>query len=135
MAITTTISQNEMQRIAALAYEGKVLSVMLCSVGSSGYTAESSVADWQSVEVATANGYQRFTATVGVGAFNANTGRYELPVINASFTATSAGYSYDRIVMFIGNSATVHSVLSEDPNIVLSAGQTQTYKLTLITDD
>lgn len=134
MAVTTAISTKELQRVAAAAYESKTLKVMLCSVSTSGYTAESTVANWQSVEVSS-NGYVRFSTTVGTGTYSGTNARYELPTIDAAFTATGTGYSYDRIVLYIDGATYPHSVLSESPNIVLSAGQTQTYRLSLTTDD
>lgn len=134
MAITTSISQKELERVAALAYEGKTLKVMLCSIGATGYTAQSTVANWQSVEKS-GNGYVRYSTTIGTGTYSATNGRYELPAINAAFTATGAGYSYDRVVLYIDGATYPHSVLIEDPNITLAAGQTQTYQLSLNTDD
>ena len=50
MALTLTLSQKELARVANLAYEGETITVMLCSVGASGFTSESTVANWQSVE-------------------------------------------------------------------------------------
>jgi hypothetical protein len=134
MAISTLISQKELERVAALAYEGETLKVMLCNVGATSYTAESTVANWQSVELS-GNGYARFSQLVTVGSYDATDARYEIPAIDAAFSATSAGYSYDRIVIYIDGSTYVHSVISEDPNIALSAGQTQTYRIQLCTDD
>ena len=134
MAITTSISQKELERVAALAYEGETLKVMLASVGATGYTAQSTVANWQSVEKS-GNGYVRFSQVIATGSYNATTGRYEIPDIDAAFTATGAGYSYDRVVLYIDGATYPHSVLAEDPNITLQAGQTQTYRLTLQTDD
>lgn len=134
MAITASISQKELERVANLAYETKTLKVMLCSVGATGYTAQNTVANWQSVEKS-GNGYARFSTAIGTGSWNSTNGRYQLPDIDAAFTATGAGYSYDRIVLYIDGATYPHSVLAEDPNITLSAGQTQTYRLTLNTDD
>jgi hypothetical protein len=134
MALTTNISQKELQRVAGLAYEGETLKVMLCSVSSSGFTAESSVADWQSVEKS-GNGYVRYSTTVGTGAYDTTDGRYEMPDIDAAFTATGAGYAYDRIVVYIDGATYIHSLIIEDPNIALAAGQTQTYRITLICDN
>jgi hypothetical protein len=134
MALTTNISQKELQRVAELAYEGETLKVMLCSVGSSGFTAESPVADWQSVEKS-GNGYVRYSTTVGTGAYDTTDGRYEMPDIDAAFTATGAGYAYDRIVVYIDGATYIHSLIIEDPNIALAGGQTQTYRITLICDN
>lgn len=134
MAQTTTISQKELERQAAACFEGETLKVMLCSVGATGYTAESTVTNWQSVEQS-GNGYVRYSTTIGTGAYDATTGTYKLPDIDASFTATSTGYTYDRVVLYIDGETYIHSLVAEDPAIVLSAGQTQTYRLSIRQDD
>lgn len=135
MAQTTTISQKELKRQAGLCFEGETLKVMLCSVGATGYTAESTVTNWQSVEKS-GNGYARFTSgSIGVGSYDGGTGTYQLPDIDASFTATGTGYSYDRVVLYIDGETYIHSLITEDPAIVLSAGQTQTYRLSIRQDD
>jgi hypothetical protein len=134
MAITTTISTKELQRQAALAFEGETLKVMLCQIGTTNYTAETTVANWQSVEVS-GNGYVRYSEVIGTGTYSATTGTYNLPVIDAAFTATGIGYTYDRVVLYIDGATYPHSVLVENPNIILLAGQTQTYRLTLRQDD
>ena len=114
MAITTTISTKELERQAALAFEGETLKVMLCQIGVTGYTAESTVANWQSVEVS-GNGYVRYSEVIGTGTYSAVTGTYNLPVIDAAFTATGIGYTYDRVVLYIDGATYPHSVLAEDP--------------------
>jgi hypothetical protein len=134
MALTTTISQKELERVAALAYEGETLKVMLCSVGVSGFTAESTVANWQTVEQS-GNGYVRYSELIATGAYDAVDARYEIPALDAAFTATGAGYTYDRIVVYIDGATYIHSLIVEDPNIALAAGQTQTYRIQLTTDD
>lgn len=135
MAITTTISQKELERVAALAYEGETLKVMLCNVGTTGYTAQSTVVNWQSAELASANGYVRYSEVIATGVYNAVNGRYELPAIDAEFTASGVGYTYDRVILYIDGATYPHSILVESPSIVLSPGQTQTYRLNLNTDD
>lgn len=134
MAITVSISQKELERVAALAYEGETIKVMLASVGASGFTAESTVANWQSVEKS-GNGYARFSEVIATGAYDATDARYEIPAIDAAFTATGAGYSYDRIIIYIDGATYIHSMIVEDPNIALAPGQTQTYRVNLSTDD
>jgi len=134
MALTTTISTKELERVAALAYEGETLKVMLCQVALTGYTAENTVANWQSAEIS-GNGYVRFSEAIAAGTYSSGDGRYNLPVIDAEFTATGAGYTYDRVVLYIDGATYPHSVIEENPNIVLAAGQAQTYRLTLNTDD
>jgi hypothetical protein len=134
MAITVSISQKELARVANLAYEGETIKVMLASVGASGFTAESTVTNWQSVEKS-GNGYVRFSQVIATGAYDATDARYEIPAINAAFTATGAGYTYDRIIVYIDGATYIHSMIVEDPNIALAASQTQTYRVNLSTDD
>jgi hypothetical protein len=38
---------------------------------------------------------------IATGAYDATDARYEIPAIDADFTATGAGYSYDRIIIYI----------------------------------
>lgn len=134
MAQTVSISQKELKRLAALAYEGETIKVMLCNVGATGYTAESTVANWQSVEVS-GNGYARFSAVVATGSYSGTAGAYVIPTINAAFTASGVGFSYDRVVAYIDGETYVHSVVAESPNVVMSPGQAQTYAIELMTDD
>ena len=134
MARTLTLSQKELKRAAAAAYEGKAIRVMLCNVGTSGNTAESTVAAWQAVEVS-GNGYTRFSGTVGTGSYDGTAAAYVLPNIDAAFTATGSGFTYDTVVVYFNGETYCHSITVESPNVVLSAGQTQTYRISLRTDD
>lgn len=134
MALISVISQKELKRQASLCFEGETLKVMLCLLGANTFTTESTVANWQSCEVS-GNGYVRYSTTIGTGAYDTVTGSYKLPDIDAAYTATGAGYSFDRIVLYIDGETYVHSVLEENPNITLSAGQVQTYRLSLRQND
>jgi hypothetical protein len=134
MALTTTISQKELKRVAGLAYEGETLKVLLASVGASGFTAESTVAQWQSVEKS-GNGYVRYSEVIATGAYDATDARYEVPTIDAAFTATGAGYIYDHVIIYIEGETYIHSLIVENPNIALAPGQTQTYRIALVCDD
>lgn len=133
MAQTTQISTKELKRVAAEAYEGKTLKVMLCTVGASGFTPESTVADWQSVEQS-GSGYVRYSVVIGTGSYNSVTGLYALPQIDAAFIASTA-YSWDRVVLYIDGETYIHSLISETPNQTLQSGATYTYTLSLTTDD
>lgn len=133
MAQITTISTKELKRQAAACFEGKALRVMLCSVGATSYDAESTVTNWQSVEKS-GNGYVRFSGTLGTSTYNATTGRQELPYIDAAFTC-STSYSYDTVVVYFNGETYIHSLITESPNITLSPGQTQTYRITFSQDD
>jgi hypothetical protein len=134
MALTTTISQKELKRVAGLAYETKTLKVMLCTVGVTGYTAESTVANWQSVE-STGTGYVRGSEVIGTGAWDGTDLRYEIPALDFAFTCTSGTYSYDTVVVYINGETYIHSILVESTLVTIAAGQTQTYRIQLITDD
>lgn len=134
MAQTTVVSQKELERQAALCFEGETLKVMLCSPSVVGLTAEDTVATWQSHEIS-GNGYARFSTTIGTGSYSAINGAYDLPVVNAEFSATGAGYSYDVAVLYIDGATYPHSIITESPNIVLQAGQTQTYQIIFRQDD
>lgn len=133
MAQTTQISTKELKRVAAEAYEGKTLKVMLCTVGASGFTQESTVAEWQSVEQS-GSGYVRYSVVIGTGSYNSVTGLYALPQIDAAFVASTA-YSWDRVVLYIDGETYIHSLISETPNQTLQSGATYTYTLSLTTDD
>lgn len=136
MTITTNISTKELKRVAAEAYEGKTLAVMLCNVNLTGYTEENTIAEWQTVERSSSYGYVRFTQTIGVGSYDSVAGRYQLPVIDAAFTANGGPLTYDRVVLYISDGIATypHSVIVESPNIILQDGQTQTYRIDLNTD-
>lgn len=133
MAITTTISQKELERQAALCFEGETLKVMLCSPTVS-LNAQDTVATWQTHEVS-GNGYVRYSTVIGTGEYVALDGSYNLPEITASFEATGVGYTYNYVVIYIDGATYPHSILLESPDIVLLAGQTQTYKINLRQDD
>lgn len=130
MAQTTKLSQRELKRAAAAAYEGKAIRVMLCNVGATGYNEESTVANWQSVELS-GNGYARFSGTVGTGAYDSEEEAYVLPDVDAAFTATGAGLNYDRVVTYFNGETYVHSVIAESPNVAIPAGQTITHRISL----
>lgn len=133
MAQTVSISTKELERVAAAAYVGSIAKVMLCNNGVNGYTADTSLALWQAVELS-GNGYVRYTETISVGSYNSVTGVYVLPNIDAEFTST-VNTSFDTIVVYIDGSSYPHSIISEAPNITINAGQTITYRLSIRTDD
>lgn len=132
MAVSLTISQKELERQAKAVFEGKNYKLFLATKGA--LTAESTTAAWEAVEV-TGNGYAAVTGSVGVGAWSTVNGRYELPSINGTFTATGAGFTYDTICLVIDGSANLHSINVEAPAITLAGGQSKSYTLTLAQDD
>lgn len=137
MAISTVISNAELTRLAALAYEGQTIKVCLANVGTTGLTVESTVSQWNAVRVS-GGGYADFTTTIATGAFDAGDGRYEMGAtpgantgIEATFTATGSGFTYDSIYVVIGSSTYLHSLISETPAKTLTAGNTIVYSIQL----
>jgi hypothetical protein len=133
MAQSVSVGQKELERIAFTMYEGETLSVMLCSVGATGYDANTLVASWETVEKS-GSGYVRFSEVISAGAWNSSEGAYVLPDIDAEFTST-ANYVYDSVVVFIDGQLYPYAVITETPGITLSTGQTQVYRISLRTDD
>lgn len=214
MAITASLSQAELQRVAALAYEGLPIRVSLANDTFSAYDVDDTVATWDGLKLS-GNGYSDFRAVLGTGAYDPSDGRYEMPYIDAEFSATGAGFTYTSIYIVLGTftsknlsnvsvssnvvtlttttahglttgnivyittspasnyegwrvvtgtpssteftysavlpdvgstaitgtakklteSTALHSLLVEDPNKNLAAGQTQTYRILLATDN
>ena len=142
MALTATLSSQEFARISALAYEGLACRVSL-HVNSGSLTAESTIADWDAVKLAESNGYADFVvANLPAGGLdNASDDRWEIggtaganTYIEAAFTATGAGFSFDTVVVQVGTSTYPHSILVEAPSVTVAAGQTQTYRIQLLID-
>lgn len=134
MTTTTSVSQQELKRVADLAYEGETLKVMLCNAGLTGYTAESTVTNWQGVE-ASGNGYVRFSQVIATGSYSGTEGAYVVPEVIATFSATGVGFEYDTVVAYINGATYPVLVITESPNVVLSPGQSQSYRIGLMTDD
>lgn len=133
MAQTVTISTKELKRQAGLVFEGKTLKAMLCNMTTIAYTEESTVANWQTIEV-TGTGYVRHSGVIPVGAYDQTLGAYVIPDMVIDFTCTIP-YSYNKVVLYIDGETYVHSIITELPNITLAAGQTQTYVIKLRQDD
>lgn len=134
MAVTQSISQLELKRQAELSYEGKTFKCFAADNSIAELTAEDALVDWEDVEITTA-GYQPITGTVGVGAFNTTTARYELPSIEAVIQATEEEFTYDTVVLALGTATHVHSIIQESTPITLLVGQSKTYIITLYQDD
>jgi hypothetical protein len=112
MALTSTTSRRELARLAGLGYEGRRLRVSLAYMAAEGYTAESDRTSWDSIKV-TGGGYADYTATLSTGTYDSVTdNRYELPVVNALFTASSPGFTATHFYAVLGtiNSKTINNV-------------------------
>ena len=142
MALTATLSSQEFARIAAAAYEGLSCRVSL-HVNPGSLTAESTITEWDTGKLASANGYADFTvASLPAGGLDAGSDdRWEIggtaganTYIEAAFTASGAGFTFDTVVVQIGTATYPHSILVEAPSITVAAGQTQTYRIQLLID-
>lgn len=134
MAITAVLSQKEMERVAGLAYEGQAIRVSLAYDPGDTLSSEDTVATWDASKVS-GGGYADFNDTIGTGAYDVADQRYEMPQVEAVFTATGAGYTFNKVYVVIGSELYLHSLTTEDPAIIMAAGQTQTYRIILATDD
>jgi hypothetical protein len=106
MALSTVTSQRELARVAQLCYEGRHIRVSLAYMTSQGYTSESNRSLWDSVKV-TGGGYTDYTATLAAGTYDAITdNRYELPAVNALFTASAPGFTATHHYAVLGTSST-----------------------------
>jgi hypothetical protein len=132
MAVSVAISTKELERQAKLVFEGKTYKLFLAAKGA--LTVDSTRAAWEAVE-ASGGGYAAATGTIPAGTYNTGNGRYEMPAISGTFTATGGGFSYDTVCLVIDGSAYLHSALTESPSITLAAGQSKSYTLTLVQDD
>lgn len=134
MSLTAVVPQRELAFQANTLFEGETYKVFL-ALNSGSLTAESDLSAWEAVECS-GGGYAAATGTVPTGSWNATTGRYEVPILSISVTATGAGFSYDSIVTQIGTTRTGIANLTTLPGVVaLAAGQARTYEVRLVQDD
>lgn len=133
MAISLTISNKELERQAKLVFEGKSYKIFL-ALNSSGLTAESTTAAWEAVECS-GGGYAAVTGNIGAGTYNTTTARLQMPMITAAFTASGGGITYNTLCVVIGGELHLHSITVESPTVVLAAGQSKSYTITLVQDD
>jgi hypothetical protein len=133
MAISLTISTKELERQAIAAFQGKTYKVFL-ALNTTSLTAESTTAAWEAIECS-GGGYAAVTGTLAAGSYNAGNARYQMPVITASFTGSGAGISYNTVCLKIGSELYLHSITTENPSVLLAAGQSKVYSITLAQDD
>lgn len=131
---TTTISQKELARLAAAAYEGKSYRVSLGYNNTTGLTSESTTAAWDAVKLS-GNGYADVTGTIATGAYDTTDARYEMPQIQAEFTASGGTLTYDTVYVVIDSNTYVHSITVESPAVTLADGSGVLYRILLATDD
>jgi hypothetical protein len=131
---TTTISQAELGRVSVEAYQGKGFRISLGYNNTTGLTAESLTSAWDAVKLS-GNGYADVTGTIGTGSYNSTTQRYEMPQLEATFTASGGSLVYDTVYVVIDSYTQVHSISVESPAITLADGSSVLYRITLAADD
>jgi hypothetical protein len=136
MAITTAISQAELARLAAAAYEGLPYRICLALNGANNFTANSPLTSWDGVELS-GSGYARVEGFIEPGAYNETNVRYQMPQITAEFQASGGTLTFDTVYVVIddGYTETLHSIIVETPQISLVDGASVIYRVTLATDD
>jgi len=132
MAVSVSISTKELERQAKLVFEGKTYKLFLAVKGA--LTVDSTRVDWEAAEVS-GGGYAAATGTIPAGTYSTGNGRYEMPALSATFTATGGGFTYDTVCLVIAGSPYLHSILTETPSVTLAAGQSKSYTLTLVQDE
>jgi hypothetical protein len=139
MAFTTNLSNSELARVAAAAYEGLAVRVSLHNKGATGFDQNSTIANWDTVKLAAANGYADFVLDpLPAGGYDATDGRYEMggaganTYITASFTGAGSGFTYNTVVIRIASATYPHSIISESPSVSVAPGATQTYTIQLL---
>jgi hypothetical protein len=138
MAITSALSIQELSRVAALAYQGKTIRVSLAVMGTSGFTEDSTTAEWDSVKVSGA-GYSDFVTTLPEGGWDPGEGRFEIgeapgpnTFLDALFAPAGNSFTYDCIYVVVDEDPHIHSLMLESPPVTLSDGQTITYRIQLV---
>lgn len=135
MALTITITPKELERQAALSFEGKTYKVFLASDPDGTLDETNTVAEWEALELAELYGYAPVTGTIGVGAYSEANAQYEIPAIDASFTGLDIGFTHDVVILAIEGGTHPHSVMRQSDPVLLQASQGIGYKLRLIQDD
>lgn len=103
MAITTAMTQAELARVMAAAYEGHAFSACLLNVTGTAPATDAGAATWLQHELLTGtNGYGRWhSGTLPVGAYSAANTRNEQPALSAQFSASGGALVYTHVVTMV----------------------------------
>jgi hypothetical protein len=125
------ITRGELEFQSGLILNGQSYKVFLATTGS--LTVTSTISEWETAELASANGYAAVTGTIGNGVFNATTGRVDAPVIVGQFgPASGAGFSFDAMIIKIGTTRTrPYAVRLYPTSQALGVGQSRGFNITL----
>jgi hypothetical protein len=124
------ITRGEVEYEAGLILTGVAYKVFLATAGN--LTLTSSLTAWENAELASSGGYSAVTGTVGNGTYNANTGRFNAPEITGQFgPATGAGFTFDAMVIKLAGRSKPYAINLYTVPIVLAAGQSRGFSITL----
>jgi phage tail protein X len=141
MASVFQVSTSELLRVHAASYEGKV--VRFCLAFNSALTIESTTAQWDAVELASANGYARAVITIPSATYDSNIGMAKTSELTATFTASGVGFTFNRVYGVIGAvsggvttwNTNISYLWVETESIGLSPGVSRPYKVVLLADN
>jgi hypothetical protein len=100
MTLGNSIPPSELQRQFDLAYNNKVAHVILCLAEDSDYSSDTSISDWELLEIQSGD-YSRQSAVIQAKGLNEDGSAYSSKAIGVTFTSLTESYYYDSIVAFI----------------------------------
>jgi hypothetical protein len=122
------ITPKELERAHTAAYTGKKVDVLLCD---GELTIDSTSAACIAAELPEANGYARFSVpSLAAGVWNETALRYEGPEVLATFTASGAGYGYNKLVVIVDDATYPYSVVDLGPQSL--AANARSYPITIV---
>ena len=130
MGLLGATAREGLRRIAEDAYSGKTYVTILCNTnGDTSYTAESSISDWETIEIS-GNGYSRSNYLLqDVGSPSLTDGTCLAAEISADFSATGGSYTYDSLVVFEQSALYPVSVSTISPANSLGDGESVSYRI------
>lgn len=135
MSLSITVTPKELERQAELCFVGKAYKVFLATDPEGAKGINSTISEWEEVELSQINGYQPVVGTIGNGLYNSAAERFDLPTINAQFTGTGSGYEFDTMLIAIEDSTYLHSLIRFTEPVILQSGVSKSYLLKLVQDD
>ena len=124
MTISSEISTKELDRTAIRAYEGKTLKVFLAN-GDGNQTVDSLISEWRAFELPALAGYVEVSEVIAAGAYDNTTLSYNLPTINAAYTASGGSLSWNDIIVYVDDPL-LQAETRTDAFIVSTTGSTIT---------
>jgi hypothetical protein len=141
MASIAQCSQSELGRVYELSYQGKP--ARLCLAFDTALTINSTTAQWDAVELASANGYARQLFTPAAGSYDSAINMFKSPDITLTFTASGAGFSYNRAYLVLGTlsggvttwNTYISYLIIEPETVALAPGVSKPYAINLLSND